>query len=114
MTRIQQDLSDANKKLEQLATTDSLTGCYNRRYLYQMMEYQISVDARYGAPFSLILLDIDYFKQTNDKYGHQIGDLVLRHTADLISSRLRKTDILARYGGEEFAVFLPHTEGNRR
>ncbi len=113
LTRIQQDLSDANKKLEQLATTDSLTGCYNRRYLYQMMEYQISVDARYGAPFSLILLDIDYFKQTNDKYGHQIGDLVLRHTADLISSRLRKTDILARYGGEEFAVFLPHTRGEQ-
>jgi diguanylate cyclase (GGDEF)-like protein len=110
LTLIQDELSTANKKLELLATTDSLTGCYNRRYLMQMMEYQITVDKRYRVPFSFILLDIDYFKQTNDTYGHQAGDQVLKQTVDLISSRLRQTDIFARYGGEEFAIFLPHTK----
>jgi len=110
LTRIQEELYDANKKLELMATTDSLTGCYNRRYLMQMMEYQITVDKRYRVPFSFILLDIDYFKRTNDTYGHQVGDQVLKQTVDLISSRLRQTDIFARYGGEEFAIFLPHTK----
>jgi len=106
---IQERLSKANKKLELMATTDSLTGCYNRRYLFQMMEYQISVDKEYGYPYSIILLDIDYFKRTNDTYGHQVGDTVLKQTAGLISSRLRQTDIFARYGGEEFLIFLPRT-----
>jgi len=110
LTQIQEELYDANKKLELMATTDSLTGCYNRRYLMQMMEYQITVDKRYRVPFSFILLDIDYFKRTNDTYGHQVGDQVLKQTVDLISSRLRQTDIFARYGGEEFAIFLPHTK----
>ena len=110
LTIIQEELYSANKKLELMATTDSLTGCYNRRYLLQMMEYQISVDKRYRIPFSIILLDIDFFKRTNDTYGHQIGDQVLKQTAEVISSRLRKTDIFARYGGEEFAIFLPHTK----
>jgi len=68
------------------------------------------VDKRYRVPFSFILLDIDYFKRTNDTYGHQVGDQVLKQTVDLISSRLRQTDIFARYGGEEFAIFLPHTK----
>ncbi len=110
LTIIQEELYSANKKLELMATTDSLTGCYNRRYLLQMMEYQISVDNRYRVPFSIILLDIDFFKRTNDTYGHQIGDQVLKQTAEVIAKRLRKTDIFARYGGEEFAIFLPHTK----
>jgi len=110
LTIIQEELSSVNKKLELMATTDSLTGCYNRRYLFQMMEYQISFDRRYQIPYSIILLDIDYFKQTNDTYGHQVGDKVLKQTAELISSRLRQTDIFARYGGEEFLIFLPHTK----
>lgn len=110
LTNIQEELFRANKKLELMATTDSLTGCYNRRYLLQMMEYQINFDRRYNIPYSIILLDIDYFKQTNDTYGHQIGDTVLKVTADVLSSRLRQTDILSRYGGEEFLIFLPHTQ----
>src|SRR5690606_19294337 len=67
LTAIQEELYSVNKQLELMATTDSLTGCYNRRYLFQIMEYQISVDKRYPVPFSLILLDIDYFKQRSEE-----------------------------------------------
>ncbi|HZG57734.1 diguanylate cyclase [Paenibacillus sp.] len=110
LTLMQEELSLANRKLELLATTDSLTGCYNRRYLYQMLEYQIAVEQRYRVPFSILLFDVDHFKQINDTYGHHIGDEVLRHTATLIRARLRESDIFARYGGEEFTIYLPHTE----
>jgi len=110
LTMMQEELSLANRKLELLATTDPLTGCYNRRYLFQMLEYQIAVEQRYRVPFSLILFDVDHFKQINDTYGHHIGDEVLRHTSTLIRARLRESDIFARYGGEEFTIYLPHTE----
>jgi len=110
LTMMQEELSLANRKLELLATTDPLTGCYNRRYLFQMLEYQIAVEQRYHVPFSLLLFDVDHFKQINDTYGHHIGDEVLRHTAALIRARLRESDIFARYGGEEFTIYLPHTE----
>jgi len=110
LTIMQEELSLANRKLELLATTDPLTGCYNRRYLFQMLEYQIAVEQRYHVPFSLLLFDVDHFKQINDTYGHHIGDEVLRHTASLIRGRLRESDIFARYGGEEFTIYLPHTE----
>ncbi|HZG74983.1 MAG TPA: diguanylate cyclase [Paenibacillus sp.] len=110
LTLMQEELSLANRKLELLATTDPLTGCYNRRYLFQMLEYQIAVEQRYRVPFSLILFDVDHFKQINDTYGHHIGDEVLRHTSTLIRARLRESDIFARYGGEEFTIYLPHTE----
>jgi two-component system cell cycle response regulator len=110
LTLMQEELSLANRKLELLATTDPLTGCYNRRYLFQMLEYQIAVEQRYHIPFSLLLFDVDHFKQINDTYGHHIGDEVLQHTANLIRERLRESDIFARYGGEEFTIYLPHTE----
>ncbi|WP_199624504.1 histidine kinase N-terminal 7TM domain-containing diguanylate cyclase [Paenibacillus alkalitolerans] len=109
LTQIQEELSIANRKLEQLATTDPLTGCFNRRYLYQMLEHQLAVEHRYRVPFSIILFDVDYFKQINDQFGHHVGDEVLKHTASLIRERLRDTDIFARYGGEEFIIHLPHT-----
>jgi two-component system cell cycle response regulator len=110
LTVMQEELSLANQKLELLATTDSLTGCYNRRYLFQMLEYQIALEQRYHVPFSLLLFDVDHFKQINDSYGHHTGDEVLRHTASLIRGRLRESDIFARHGGEEFTIYLPHTE----
>ncbi|WP_274365484.1 histidine kinase N-terminal 7TM domain-containing diguanylate cyclase [Paenibacillus thermotolerans] len=109
LTLIQHELSEANRKLELLATTDPLTGCYNRRYLFQMLEHQLAVEHRYRVPFSIILFDVDHFKQINDSFGHQIGDEVLKHTASVIRGRLRETDIFARYGGEEFIIHLPHT-----
>lgn len=106
---IQDELYQANRKLEKLAITDSLTGCYNRRYLMQQLEYEVMMNARYHIPFAIILFDIDLFKSINDLYGHVFGDEVIRSTAEAVARTLRKTDILARYGGEEFTVYLPHT-----
>lgn len=106
---IQEELFRVNQKLEQMAVTDALTGCFNRRYLMQQLEHEVLLNVRYRIPFSVFLFDIDFFKQINDKYGHLVGDEVIRSTADIVRSKLRRTDILARYGGEEFTVYLPHT-----
>ncbi|MFC4601910.1 diguanylate cyclase [Cohnella hongkongensis] len=106
---IQEELFRVNQKLEQMAVTDGLTGCFNRRYLMQQLEHEVLLNMRYQIPFAIFLFDIDHFKQINDKYGHLVGDEVLRSTADTVRSMLRRTDILARYGGEEFTVYLPHT-----
>ncbi|MFC5468623.1 diguanylate cyclase [Cohnella suwonensis] len=106
---IQEELFRVNQKLEQMAITDGLTGCFNRRYLMQQLEHEVLLNMRYQIPFSIFLFDIDFFKQINDKYGHLVGDEVIRSTADVVRTKLRRTDILARYGGEEFTVYLPHT-----
>ncbi|WP_308638476.1 histidine kinase N-terminal 7TM domain-containing diguanylate cyclase [Paenibacillus silvisoli] len=106
---MQDELFQANRKLEQMAITDSLTGCYNRRFLMQQLEHEVLTNIRYKIPFALLLFDIDLFKLVNDTYGHVVGDEVIRRTADAVRSSLRRTDILARYGGEEFTVYLPHT-----
>lgn len=106
---IQEELFRVNQKLEQMAITDSLTGCYNRRYLMQQLEHEVLLNLRYRIPFSVFLFDIDHFKQINDRYGHLVGDEVIRCTAETVREKLRRTDILARYGGEEFTVYLPHT-----
>ncbi|MFC5406917.1 diguanylate cyclase [Cohnella soli] len=106
---IQEELFRVNQKLEQMAITDALTGCFNRRYLMQQLEHEVLLNMRYQIPFSIFLFDIDFFKQINDKFGHLVGDEVIRSTADVVKTKLRRTDILARYGGEEFTVYLPHT-----
>ncbi len=106
---MQDELYKANQMLEQMAVTDSLTGCYNRRYLMQQLEHEVMTNMRYQIPFSIFLFDIDLFKNVNDRFGHIIGDEVLSSTAAVVKKMLRRTDILARYGGEEFSVYLPHT-----
>lgn len=106
---MQDELYQANRKLEHMAITDGLTGCYNRRYLLQQLEGEIVNNIRYGIPFSIFIFDLDYFKMINDRYGHLIGDEVLCSTVDAVRSALRLTDVLARFGGEEFTVYLPHT-----
>lgn len=106
---MQDELFQANKKLEQMAITDGLTGCFNRRYLLHQLEQEVVTNIRYGIPFSIFLFDLDYFKSINDKYGHLVGDEVLCSTVEAVRRTLRHTDILARYGGEEFTVYLPHT-----
>ncbi|MDQ0063511.1 diguanylate cyclase (GGDEF)-like protein [Paenibacillus harenae] len=106
---MQDELSQANKKLEQMAITDGLTGCYNRRYLLLQLEQEVMMNLKFGISFSIFLFDLDYFKLINDKYGHLVGDEVLCSTVNAVKGALRKTDILARYGGEEFTVYLPHT-----
>ena len=105
------ELEIANKRLEELTFTDGLTGIRNRRFLNKALEREFSRAKREKLPLSLMLIDIDHFKQFNDKYGHLVGDDCLRVVAENIeNSALRENDIVARYGGEEFCVLLPNTD----
>ncbi|MEW6457971.1 MAG: diguanylate cyclase [Bacillota bacterium] len=96
-------------ELASKASRDPLTGLFNRRYLNLALEREIMIAAGGDAPLSLIILDVDYFKTYNDKYGHPAGDEVLKMTGSILTSTLRQCDIIARYGGEEFLVVLPNT-----
>ncbi len=98
-----------NAHLYALAVSDGLTGLYVRRYFDLRMDEEFGQAQRYRRAFSLILLDIDHFKQLNDTYGHQTGDRVLQQFAALLRAHTRRTDISCRYGGEELAVILPET-----
>ncbi|MDX2085870.1 MAG: diguanylate cyclase [Candidatus Melainabacteria bacterium] len=89
-----------------LATTDGLTGLYNHRYFQEYMQRAIQKAERGGSKFSLMLIDIDFFKKFNDTYGHQAGDEVLRHVARKLENSVRSDDLVARYGGEEMAIVL--------
>jgi len=100
---------DSNIKLEHLATHDDLTETYNRRYFNERFEYEHELYQRYKSPYCLAIFDLDYFKQVNDRYGHDIGDKVLVDFTGRIYDKIRKTDMFARIGGEEFALLMPHT-----
>lgn len=102
-------LARANRELERLATTDGLTDLKNHRSFRETLDFEVERTARSGAPISLLMIDVDYFKNYNDKHGHPAGDDVLRGVARTIGSALRSTDVAARYGGEEFAVLLLDT-----
>ena len=95
---------------KELSITDDLTGLYNRRYFNQRFEREVQRAKRYRRPLSIIMVDIDYFKNYNDINGHLLGDDVLKKVAMLIESNLRKADIVARYGGEEFVILLPEID----
>lgn len=97
------------KELRCLSVTDCLINCYNRRFFMQKLEEEIERAKRNGNKFSLIMLDIDRFKSINDRFGHNVGDLVLKSMAEMIKNRIRKIDTLARWGGEEFVLLLPDT-----
>ncbi|MBQ7764155.1 diguanylate cyclase [bacterium] len=92
-----------------LATIDGLTELYNHRYFQETLASQIEISKRYSQPFSLIIIDIDFFKKFNDTYGHQAGDAVLRQVAQTLKKNSRTTDIVCRYGGEEMSIILPNT-----
>ena len=92
-----------------LATTDGLTDLYNHRYFQEQIRMYIENSKRYETEFSLIIIDIDYFKNFNDKFGHQSGDAVLRQVAQTLKRNVRATDIVCRYGGEEMSIILPNT-----
>lgn len=92
-----------------LATTDGLTELYNHRYFQEQMKRQIENSKRYETEFSMIILDIDFFKKFNDTFGHQAGDSVLRQVAQTLKRNVRATDIVCRYGGEEMSIILPNT-----
>lgn len=92
-----------------LATIDGLTELYNHRFFQETLKSQIEIAKRYGQPFSLIIVDIDFFKKFNDTYGHQAGDAVLKQVAQTLKKNSRTTDFVCRYGGEEMSIILPNT-----
>ena len=102
---------ELQETLERLAITDSLTGVYNRRHFFTIIENEILRAVRYKRPLSIIMIDIDHFKEVNDRFGHLVGDQVLAKIAGRVRGALRINDIMGRYGGEEFAILLPETCG---
>jgi len=107
-TAIRQDITD-RKHVEELSITDRLTQLFNRLKLDEEIHKEIARAERYGHPLSIVLLDVDYFKDVNDTYGHQVGDQVLARIADLVRSNVREIDIAGRWGGEEFLIICPET-----
>ena len=103
-------LQQANQVLEQLSITDGLTKLHNHRYFQDLLVHESKRLERTGAPLSLMLIDLDDFKQLNDRYGHAAGDQVLSRLAQLLTEAIRETDVLARYGGEEFVVLSSGTD----
>lgn len=103
-------MEDEKTRLERLAITDYLTGLYNIRYFYHRLEEEFSRAQRYNFPLSCLMIDLDHFKEINDRYGHRVGDSVLKDIARLTKTHTRKSDVLARYGGEEFIMLLPETD----
>ena len=99
----------ANEGLIRFAFTDYLTGLKTRGYFEQQLELEIARSERHRQPFALVMVDIDWFKPLNDRYGHHAGDQVLRDVAALLMKDMRDLDTVARYGGEEFVIILPET-----
>jgi diguanylate cyclase (GGDEF)-like protein/PAS domain S-box-containing protein len=103
-------LQKANAKLEELATRDGLTGLFNRRAFQERLEDAVADARRAKQSLSLLMLDVDHFKQYNDAFGHPAGDAVLRRVARVLEAASREADLVARYGGEEFVILLPNTD----
>jgi diguanylate cyclase (GGDEF)-like protein len=97
-----------HERMENLAATDGLTGLFNRRYFDSAFARELARCDRTSSTLALLMVDVDHFKSFNDTYGHAMGDLVLKKVADVLSSGIRKADVLARFGGEEFVVILPN------
>ena len=102
-------LIEADNKLRELATRDGLTGLLNHRMFQNQLNEEVQRASRFGKSLTMLMIDIDHFKRVNDTYGHQVGDLVLKRIAVLISHQCRAVDTICRYGGEEIAVLLPET-----
>ena len=107
--RVISDLQKTVVQLETQATTDHLTGVWNRAYIETSAKRELEMFNRYGHPFSVIFADLDHFKSINDKWGHAVGDNVLKEFCSVLQTSLRATDIFGRWGGEEFVVLLPNT-----
>lgn len=109
---VSRDVTDRKRLEEQLrnlAVTDPLTGAYNRRHFLEELQREMSRSNRSACPCSLIMFDIDRFKEVNDRFGHEAGDRVLKKLTEMIRKRIRTTDLLARWGGEEFMILLANT-----
>jgi len=112
LTRMNEDLRRGNEMLEQLSFTDGLTKLHNHRYFQDRLRSEARRADRSGDPLALLLVDIDDFKSLNDRFGHAVGDEVLRRVAAVVNNVVRETDLPARYGGEEFAVLAPRTNAS--
>jgi len=97
------------KRLEELATTDGLTGCFNKRYFNEQLRAKLSAAERFERKLSLIITDIDHFKGVNDTYGHAVGDAVIKELGAILMRLKRETDVVARFGGEEFCILCEET-----
>ena len=106
---VRQNITD-RKRAEKLSITDQLTKIYNRVHLEESFKEELNRAKRYNSKFSIILLDVDHFKEVNDNYGHDIGDEILIDMAKILQKHIRATDILGRWGGEEFLIILPETD----
>ncbi len=112
LERVNEQLAEANARLRELSIIDELSGLYNRRYFYDVLQKTVRTYDRRQAlgsqsSFCLVLLDIDNFKRVNDTYGHLIGDAVIRHIGKTLTGNIRTSDYTFRYGGDEYAVLLP-------
>lgn len=105
-----QIISGLLSRIQILSVTDYLTGIYNRRYLFDKLAEELNRSSRYQRKLSLLMLDIDHFKNYNDNHGHQQGDYLLKELAQLLTRSIRQPDFVARYGGEEFVVVAPETD----
>ena len=110
---LKKERDKAMERMKQLVITDDLTELYNSRHFFNLIQNEIERHHRYSRPFSMLMMDIDFFKNYNDTWGHFEGDIVLRELGKIIKQCLRTTDIAFRYGGEEFSVLLPETKLDR-
>lgn len=110
LIRQTQELEKAQEKLKLLASKDSLTNLYNRRYFIDTATLILNLAKRNGTQSTILMLDIDRFKSINDNYGHQVGDKVITTLAKLLQHNTRKNDVVCRWGGEEFIILLPNTQ----
>lgn len=110
---VNQKLSEKNRQLINLVNLDPLSGLYNRRKVFEQLEYEYSRSLRVQGPLSIIMVDADKFKQVNDTYGHLVGDTVIKAIADAIKGAMRDYDTPGRFGGEEFIAILPGTSGQQ-
>lgn len=102
-----------HEEIYRMTIVDGLTQVHNKRYFMEFIDREMARCARYDRPLSLLLFDIDHFKQINDVHGHLAGDFVLKRLAEMVSKHIRKEEAFARYGGEEFAILMPETTGER-